>query len=80
MKIVREYKCGCKVKKAEFDYCIEMCDLHDAAPELVEALELAAKYVAKMVADDVQTALPPQVALNRIEQALAKAQGKEGER
>ena len=44
-----------------------------AAPELLEACKLAAQYVAKMVADDVQTAMPPQIALDRIEQAITNA-------
>lgn len=46
-----------------------------AAPELLAVCKLAQKYVAKMVADDVQTAVPPQIALNKIEQAIAKAEG-----
>ncbi len=44
-----------------------------SAPELLEACKLAAKYVAKMVADDIQTAMPPQTALDRIEQAITNA-------
>ena len=48
-----------------------------AAPDLLAMCRLAAKYVAKMVADDVKTALPPIVALNRIEAAIKQAEGKE---
>ena len=48
-----------------------------AAPELLAMCKLAAKYVAKMVADDVKTAMPPIIAFNRIEAAIAKAEGKE---
>lgn len=44
-----------------------------AAPDLLEACKLAAKYVAKMVADDIQTAVPPANALDRINKAIEKA-------
>ena len=47
-----------------------------AAPDLLEVLKLARKYVAKMVADDIKTVVPPSIALEKIEQAIAKAQGK----
>ena len=46
-----------------------------AAPDLLAACELAAKYVSKMVADDVQTAMPPIIALNRIEAVINRAKG-----
>ena len=48
-----------------------------AAPDLLAALHLAAKYVAKMVADDVKTAIPPSNALRVIEHAIALAEGRE---
>lgn len=44
-----------------------------AAPDLLEACKLAAKYVSKMVADEVNTAMPPIIALNRIERAIKNA-------
>ena len=44
--------------------------------QLVEALKLAAKYVNKMVADDVKTAIPPANALRVIELAIRQAEGK----
>jgi len=46
-----------------------------AAPDLLAACELAAKYVSKMVADDVKTAMPPIIALNRIEAVINRAKG-----
>ena len=45
-----------------------------AAPDLLEVCKLARKYIAKMVADNVQTAVPPSVALEKIEQAITKAE------
>lgn len=44
-----------------------------AAPDLLAMLELASKYVGKMAADGVETALSPEVALNRINEAIRKA-------
>lgn len=41
-----------------------------AAPELLEACELAVKYIGKMVSDDIE---PPHISLARIEQAIANA-------
>lgn len=61
---------------ANAQFIVRACNAHE---ELLEALKLSRKYVAKMVADDVQTVLHPQVALDRLEQAIAKAEGKEGE-
>ena len=48
-----------------------------AAPDLLAMCKLAANYVAKMVVDNVNTVVPPIIALNRIEAAIAKAEGKE---
>jgi len=48
--------------------------LISAAPELLAACKLAVRYVAKMVADEVNTALPAEIALKRIEQAIKKAE------
>ncbi len=45
-----------------------------AAPELLAACKLAVRYVAKMVADEVKTALPPEIALEHIENAIKKAE------
>ena len=58
--------------KANVEFIVQACNSHD---ELLEACKLAQKYVAKMVADDIQTAMPPQIALDRIEQAIVKAEG-----
>ena len=41
--------------------------------ELLARLELASKYVAKMVADGVETALSPEIALSRITETIRKA-------
>lgn len=65
---------GEETMQANAQFIVQACNSHD---ELLEACKLAQKYVAKMVADDVQTAMPPQVALNRIEQAINKAEGKD---
>ena len=46
-----------------------------AAPDLLEVCKLARKYVAKMVADDIKTVVPPSIALKRIKQAIEKAGG-----
>ncbi len=43
--------------------------------ELVSALKLARPYIAKMVADGVQTALSPSVALRRIDILLTRIEG-----
>ena len=45
-----------------------------AAPELLAACKLAVRYVAKMVADGVNTALPAEIALKRIEKAIEQAE------
>lgn len=50
--------------------------LIEAAPEMYQALKFAMPYIAKMVADNVNTAIPPKQALERVEKALAKAEGK----
>jgi hypothetical protein len=50
-----------------------------AAPDMYETLKFALPYIAKMVADNVNTVVPPQRALDYINQALAKAEGKEKE-
>lgn len=47
-----------------------------AAPDMYEALKFAMPYIAKMIADEVNTAIPPGQALKRMEQALSKAEGK----
>ena len=43
---------------------------------LLAACKLAVRYVAKMVADEVKTALPPEIALKQIEKAIEKAEDK----
>ena len=76
--LVRELKYNVKEKKRLIEMLLEqLLGENKKVFELVEALKLAAKYVAKMVADDVQTVVPPQIALDRIEAALAKVEGKE---
>ena len=60
--------------KEKANRIVRACNAHD---ELVAMLKLASKYVAKMVADDVQTAVRPIVVFNRIEAALAKAEAKQ---
>ena len=50
---------------------------HNCHDELVAMLELAEKFVGKMVADNIQTAMPPEIALERIHTALAHARGEE---
>ena len=60
--------------KANVARIVQTWNAHD---ELVAMLKLASKYVAKMVADDVKTAMPPIIALNRIEAAIKRAEGKE---
>jgi len=60
--------------KANAEFIVRACNNHY---DLLAMLKLAAKYVSKMVADDVKTAVPPIVALNRIEAAIARAEGKE---
>jgi len=51
-----------------------------AAPEMYEALKFAMPYIAKMIADNVNTAIPPQQAYTLIEMALDKAEGKHARR
>ena len=46
-----------------------------AAPEMLDALELSLKYLCKLEADSVQTALPVSAAIRRVEQAITKAKG-----
>lgn len=48
-----------------------------SAPKLLEACKLALKYLYKMEADGIETALPVKTAIQRIEQAISKAEGKE---
>lgn len=50
--------------------------LRNERAEMLNALKLAAKYIAKMVADDVQTAVPPAHALRLIENVIEKAETK----
>ncbi len=45
------------------------------APELLEALELAQKYIRKMLADGIETALPVSNVHNYIEAIINKAKG-----
>ena len=66
-----EEKLACQEKRGQVSMVYELLK---ATPDLLEALKLSWKYVAKMVADDVQTAIPPQVALDKIEAAIAKAE------
>ena len=75
---------GCKIKiidvyggsEKERD---EHGQLAAAAPELLAACKLAVRYIAKMVADEVKTALPPEIALKRVEAAIRNAEeGKNG--
>jgi len=51
--------------------------LQNINAELLEALKLSRQYLSKMVADDVQTVLSPQTALNRINKAIGKSEGRE---
>ena len=50
-------------------------NLISAAPDMYEALKFVKPYIAKMIADNVNTAIPPQRAYDVIEIALAKAEG-----
>lgn len=43
-------------------------------PELLEVLKLTSPYLAKMVADNIETAVRPQVMLDKIRAAIAKAE------
>lgn len=53
------------------------CRIHDIAGELLAALQIAEPYLAKMVADDVQTAIPPSKPLAIVRAAIARATGGE---
>ena len=59
--------------KANAELIVRAVNSHD---QVVEALKLAAKYVNKMVADDVKMAIPPANALRVIELAIRQAEGK----
>ena len=58
-------------QEANAEFIVRACNSYEA---LVEACKLAAKYVSKMVADDVQTVIPPANALRVIERALKQAE------
>ena len=45
----------------------------DTYNDLLEACKIARKYVAKMVADEVNTVVPPSHALKIIDQAIERA-------
>lgn len=45
-----------------------------AAPDLLFACKIARAYVAKMVADNINTAIPPARALQIIQNAIEKAE------
>ena len=51
----------------------QVAELESINAELLARLELASKYVAKMVADGIETALSPEVALSRIAETIRKA-------
>ena len=52
---------------------VQAAQLESINAELLARLELASKYVAKMVADGFETVLSPEVALSRITEAIRKA-------
>lgn len=35
--ILRQYKCGCQIRAGEYEPSLEMCLIHDAADELLNA-------------------------------------------
>jgi hypothetical protein len=54
--------------------CKGNANLVAGCPDMYEALKFAMPYIAKMVADNINTAIPPQRALDLINQALSKGE------
>lgn len=69
--------CGCRVFSFNDGYNVDItfCPIHNAAPDLLEALELATRFVGKYVADT--ESVIGKRALDRMNAAIAKARGGE---
>ncbi len=61
----------------KFDWMKECKRLEEINTELLKACKLSRLYLSKMVADNVQTVLSPQTALDRINKAIEKVEGRE---
>jgi len=84
-----EYTCSHVVTQGESLYTKIVCTMINqpevkanakliaAAPDMLHVLkEYAVPFIAKMVADNVQTAMPPENALRIVQSVITKAEGK----
>jgi len=70
MITIKKYKCGCTIKQGQYgEGFLEMCPMHDAAPDLLDACKLTIEHL-------LWEKIQPRH-LKQLEQAIAKATGGE---